>query len=328
MDARQRFMIALGLLFSFILIGMAGYMLIEKLGPLDALYMSVITIATVGYRELPDPLSPAGQIFTIGLIIFGVGSGYYAFVLLVTLVVGGELKAFRERQKMHKRIAALQGHVLICGYGRVGKMVVEQLQAQKLEFVILDNAPARLAELERAGMLFVQGDASEESALDQAGISRARVLVATLPHDADNVYVVLTARALNPQLLIIARAESTSSEAKLLRAGADRVVCPQIIGAYRIANLITRPSVVDFVDVASQGVEFQVNEYQVSPDSPWAGKSLREAAIRQQLDAIVVAIRKHTGRTLFNPSAQEQLEAGDTLIMIGQLQTADRLSQL
>jgi voltage-gated potassium channel len=218
--------------------------------------------------------------------------------------------------------------VIVCGYGRMGQLVADQLQADDRGVVIIDNNPDRLAAMEEAGLPAVGGDAAEEATLLEAGIARARCLVATLPRDSDNVFVVLTAKGLRQDLFIIARAESTTTEGKLLRAGADRVVCPQVIGAHRISSLITRPSVVDFVDVAAQGVELEIDEYKVGDDSPLAGKSLRDSALRQKVDAIVVAITRADGRTIFSPSADEVVHTGDTLILIGRLHTSGRLSQL
>ena len=327
MDAHRRFLISCIMLSVFVSAGCVGYMLIEDVGLLEAAYMTIITISTVGFKEVFN-LSAGGKVFTMVLVMLGVGSVYYASVSLVTLFVSGELRSAREKLKVQKRINELKDHIVLCGYGRVGGLVAAQLRSESTALVVLDNDPDKIAALEQAGVLCIEGDASEEASLLEAGITRAKTLVATLPRDSDNVYVTLTARGLSEQIFIIARAEATSTEGKLIRAGADRVVCPQVIGAYRISSLVTRPHVVDFVDVAAKGVELEIDEYSVSEDSALAGKSLRDSALRQKVDAMVVAIRCADGRTTFNPAPDEVVQAGDTLIMIGRLNTSTRLAQL
>lgn len=326
MDARRRFAISLCLLFGFILIGTIGYMIIEDVGPLRAAYVTVVTISTVGSEHF-NP-SDAERVFTMFLILAGVGSVYYSSVSLVTLLVSGELRSAREKLKVQKRINELKNHVIVCGHGRMGSLVADQLHAEGAHFVVIEKDPEKIAAIESEGRLSVKGDASEESTLVEAGIARADTLVATLPRDSDNVYVALTARGLKEDLLIIARAESTTTEIKLLRAGADRVVCPQVIGAHRISSLVTRPNVVDFVDVAAKGLEFEIDEYRIGEGSALAGKSLRDSALRQQVDAMVVAIKRSDGQTTFNPSADEICDVGDTLIVIGRLDTSSRLAKL
>ena len=327
MDARHRFLISCIMLSVFVSAGCVGYMLIEQVGLLEAAYMTIITISTVGFKEVFE-LSAAGKVFTMFLVMLGVGSVYYASVSLVTLFVGGELRSAREKLKVQRRINEMKGHVVVCGYGRVGKLVADQLRAAQEPLVIIDNDLEKITALESEGLLYVKGDASEEHTLLEAGISRAKTLVATLPRDSDNVFVVLTARGLQQSLFVIAWAESTATEGKLMRAGADRVVCPQVIGAYRISSLVTRPNVVDFVDVAAEGVEFEIDEYRIGADSALAGKSLRDCALRQKVDAMVVAIKRVDGQTTFNPAAEEVVQIGDTLILIGRLDTSSRLAEL
>jgi len=328
MDSHRRVLVAVALLAGSFLCGTVGYMMIEGMSFDDAAYMTVITISTVGYKEVLQ-LSPVGRVFTMGVIMIGVGCMYYASVSLVTFFVGGELRAIREKVKVQKRVNDLKNHIVICGFGRMGRIILNQLiNQQHQNIVLVDNDPEKTSEMEKEGLVFVQGDAEEESTLLKAGIDRAKTLVAVLPKDSDNVYVTLTARELKPDLFIITRAESTSTETKLIRAGADRVVCPQVIGAHRVSNLITKPNVVDFVDVAAQGVEFEITEYQVTSESSLAGQSLRESSIRQKLGAMVVAIKRSDNTSLFNPGPEEQVRAGDTLIMIGQLNMSNQLAGL
>jgi voltage-gated potassium channel len=288
--------------------------------------VTVVTISTVGNEHLDH--SDNERIFSIFLILAGVGSVYYASVSLVTLLVSGELRSAREKLKVQKRVNDLKNHIVVCGYGRMGKLVADQLKSEQASVVVIDNDPEKISELEVAGQLYIKGDACEETTLLEAGITRAKTLVATLPRDSDNVYVVLTARGLRDSLFVIARAESTTTEAKMMRAGADRVVCPQVIGAYRISSLVTRPHVVDFVDVAAKGVEFEIDEYHVDEQSVLADTSLRDSALRQKVDAMVVAVRRADGATTFNPSADVVVRSGDTLILIGRLGTSSRLAEL
>ncbi len=326
MDARRRFIVSLCLRFGFILIGTIGYMIIEDVGPLRAAYVTVVTISTVGSEHLRH--TDNERVFSMFLILAGVGSVYYASVSLVTLLVSGELRSAREKLKVQKRVNELKNHIIVCGYGRMGKLVADQLKAERASVVVIDNDPEKVSEIEAAGHLYVKGDACEETTLLEAGITRAKTLVATLPRDSNNVYVVLTARGLHDDLFLIARAESTATEAKMMRAGADRVVCPQVIGAYRISSLVTRPHVVDFVDVAAKGVELEIDEYHVDKDSVLADTSLRDSALRQKVDAMVVAVRRPDGQTTFNPSADLIVRSGDTLILIGRLGTSSRLAEL
>ena len=230
---------------------------------------------------------------------------------------------------MQKRINMLKNHIIVCGYSQMSKIMVSQLIKQKRsDLVVIEVDQDKIAELEKEGMLFVKGDASEESTLIESGITRASTLVALLPTDSENVFVSLTARELNPDLFIITRAKSVTTEAKLIRAGANRVVCPQIIGAHRVSQLITKPGVVDFVDVAATGVEFEISEYHVTSESSLSGKTLMESGLRQKADAMVVAIHKSEGGTVFNPKADVVVQEGDTLILIGRLHTSDRMAEL
>jgi voltage-gated potassium channel len=328
MNARTRFFSALGVLLSILVLGTLGYMVIEGASPLDAAYMTVITVSTVGFRETVAPATPLGQAFTMLVIMVGVGSVSFATVSLITLLVSGELQAIVSVSKEQKRVQKLSDHIIVCGFGRMGRLVASQLTDRQRDILIIDVNPERISQAQQEGLLTLRGDASEESTLVDARISHACTLVATLPRDSDNVYVTLTARGLCPHLVIIARAEITATEEKLRRAGADRVVCPQVIGANRISSLVTRPNVVDFVDVASQNAEFEIDEFQVQESSSLVGQSLRDSALRRDINAIVVAIKPGEGDTIFNPPADHVIERGDTLIIVGKPNTSSLLSQL
>ncbi len=294
---------------------------------LDALYMTAITVSTVGFKEA-FPLGSAGKIWAILVIVFGITAAALAVSSLQALIVGGELRRLMGRRKLQTRINQLNSHVIICGYGRMGRLVAREFRNRNMPLVIVDSDPTGTAQAEEDGLLYVLGDASEGEALLQAGLMRARGLVSCLPSDAANVYVTLTARGYRQDLTIVARAEQQATEPKLRRAGADRIVCPQAIGALRIANVLTRPHVVDFVDVAAKGVELEMDEYVVSDASPFRGQSLRQAALRQRAEVMVVAVKRADGTTVFSPGGDEIIQERDTLIMIGPAGASRRLDSL
>ncbi len=326
MDADKRFILSMVIVLTVLISGVVGYSFFEDVSLRQAMYMTVITVSTVGFGD--DMVKTAsGQMFTIVLITLGVGSSSYAMVSLVTLLLGGELRAVMEKSKMMKRIDSFRDHVIICGFGRMGSMVASQFYDQDRTFVVIDLDSDTIKQVQALGFAHVEGDASLEPTLEAAGIHNAAALVAVLPHDADNVYVTLTARGLKSDLQIISRAERTTTEQKLMRAGANHVICPQIIGAFRICGLITRPHVVDFVDVAARGIEFEIDEYIVTENSSLAGKTLRDADLPTRVNAIVVAIKRTSGN-VFNPNADERIEIGDTLILICEIAAKHRIAEL
>ncbi len=314
---------------SVFIIGTFGYYYIEQdlpnppgLG--DAAYMTIITLSTVGYSE-GWPLSPVGKFWTMGVIIFGIATVSYAITSLIALFVSGELRSLHERQKMEKSINQMRDHVILCGYGRMGALVVDELIRCKLDTVIIDNKPDLDHSIHSSKIPFLIGDATDEDLLRDAGVERASALVAALPHDADNIYITLTAQSLNPKMQIIARAEQPSTEPKLMRAGATKVICPQVIGARKVAALLTRPNVVDFVESVSEGIQLEMDEFVISGNSALAGKTLRESLLREKGSASVVAIKRADGETMFNPGAESILAAGDTLILVGPAGVSTRL---
>ena len=321
MTSRKRLAVSLVILSSVFWIGVIGYMVIGGLAGadaslLDAVYMVAITLSTVGLTEV-FPRTPAVQVWTVVIVFFGVTSAAVAIGSLTGLIVEGEIGRLIGSRKLESRIKHLNNHVIICGFGRMGKLLVQRLIERGVPLVVVERDPQKCRRIEQLGQLYLVGDATEEDTLHRAGIGRAKHLVALLTSDGDNVFVTLTARQMRPELHIVARAEQLSSEAKILRAGADRVISTQAIGAERIANVLTRPQLVDLVDVASKSVELEVDEFVVSNDSPIAGKSLRESNIRQAADVMVVAIRGEDGSTRFNPGANEIVQPNDTLITIG-----------
>ncbi|GJM26236.1 MAG: potassium transporter TrkA [Phycisphaerae bacterium] len=325
MSPRRRLFISISVLLLVQMTGTAGFMVLEHQPFLDSLYMTVITLSTVGYNEV-FPLDDSGRILTICIIIVGYSAVAISIANLVSIVVGGELRSHRERLRMKDRIHKLRGHTIICGYGRMGSNIALQLVREDVDCVILD--PIMSEEIEERGMLHVQGDATDDYDLEEAGIQYASSLVTCLSSDADNVYVTLSARGLCPTLKIIARAEQKSTEAKLKRAGADAVISPQTIGANKAVGLLRRPHVVDFADMAAKGVDIEIAQYQVDDQSSLAGKALKDSAIRERADVMVVAIKRADGRQVFGPGPQEVIDVDDQLIVIGRGGLSDRLERL
>jgi voltage-gated potassium channel len=300
-------------------IGVAGYMLICGMGFTDALYMTVITLTTVGYREVV-PLGPAGQYFTMALLVGGLGIVLYSATLVARDLIEGELQRVFGRRRVQRQIAHVHDHVIVCGYGRMGRIVCKELAAKPAPFVVVDRDADVLGHAEADGCLCVEGDATEDGVLTAAGIARATGLVAALSTDADNVYVVLSARELNPQLAIVARAEDERSERKLLHAGATRVVSPYVIGGHRMAHALLRPAVLDVIDLAThyRSIELQIEELQVPAGAFCDGKTVAESGVREALGLIVIAIKRAADEMLFNPASDARIEAGDRLVLIGQ----------
>jgi voltage-gated potassium channel len=325
---KNRLLPTLLLLTAVILAGTAGYVAIERWPVWDAFYMTVTTVATVGYREV-HPLSRAGQAFTLLLIFVGVGTALYAFSVLAAMVVEGGWPKYVERWRYVRMIKNLSDHYVICGYGRIGSIVAAEFTRQKMPFVIVDRDPARVLQANQHGHLAVEGDASREDTLKPLGIERARGLVAAVGTDAENVYAVLTARVMKSDLFIIARAEGEESVSKLKKAGADRVISPYRIGAVQIAQTALRPGVVDFVEIAtsSDNLELSIEEIRVDEKSKLAGRSLAEVIQRDKMNVVVVGIQHTHGRMEFNPTRDTVLHAGDLLIVLGSASMLNDLSQ-
>jgi len=325
---KTRLLPTLMLLVSVIAGGTVGYVVIEGWSVWDALYMTVTTVATVGFREV-HPLSIAGQAFTLVLIIIGVSTALYAFSMFAAVVVEGGWPKYVERWRYLRMIDQLADHYVICGYGRIGSMVASEFARQKTPFVVVDRSPEKVAEANQRGHLAAEGDASREETLKQLGIDRARGLVAAVGTDAENVYAVLSARVLKSDLFIIARAEGEDSISKLRKAGADRVISPYRIGAVQIAQTALRPAVVDFVEIAtsSDNLELSLEEIHIQPGSALAGHPLSEVIQRDKMNIVVVGIQHTHGRMEFNPVAATILHAGDHLIALGSSQVLKELER-
>ena len=316
---QKKLFLALALIIIVIAFGTAGYQLIEGWNFLDALYMTIITLTTVGYREVHE-LSSRGMIFTIVLLMVGVGTFLYALSAGAKIILEGELQELFGRKRLEKKIKELKGHYIVCGYGRMGKIICRELKAKNVPFVAIErNGDFLNNRLD--DFLGISGDATNDDILREAGIERAKGLISVLPNDALNLYVVLSARELNPDLHIVARAGEEGSENKLLRAGADKVVSPYHIGGLRIAHTILRPAVVDFIEFATKtgNIELQMEEVTIPEGSSMADKSLDQCGIGRELGIIIVGIKRHTGEMRFNPTSRSTIKAGDTLIALGEI---------
>jgi len=297
--------------------GMVGYRLIEGAGWWDAFYMTAITITTVGYREV-FPLSHAGQAFTVVLLLAGLAVLLFVLTEVGRSVLEGELEAVFGQARRLRMIGRLSGHEIVCGWGRMGQAVVAELRRARRDVVVVETNQDKVQRLQAQGVPVVRGDATSESALREASIERARGLVACLNDDAHNVYTVLTARSLNPRLFIVARAGEEGAEARIQRAGADRVVSPYQHGGVRLAHVLMKPTVVDFLDfsLASGDVGLELEQVRVSTTSPLIGRSLGELDLRHRCGVGVVAVRR--GETLApNPEAAFRLADGDVLVVLG-----------
>lgn len=295
-------------------LGTLGYIALG-LTPLDALYQTVTTVFTVGFREVGEP-DGRWKVFTIVVIVLGVSTALYTIATLFETLVEGQLTDHFGRRRMEKRIEGLRGHVIVCGWGRVGRTLTSQLEAGACEVVVIDRDPERV---KACDSLHVEGDATDDDVLRRAGIERARALVAALNTDEANLYVTLTSRSLRPDLFIVARARVDSAESKLHQAGADRVVNPQSIGGARMAALVEQPHVADFLDVVMHdgSLEFRLEEVPVPADSVLVGHSLRDAQIRDRTGALVLALRDKEGSFTTNPAPDTPISGGQVLIAIG-----------
>ena len=311
-----------------IVFGTIGFRFIEGWSLADSFYVTVQTLTTVGYGDLP-PRTMAGRGFAIMIMLIGVGGVALAATTIVQSIVQSELVSTFGQRRQSKKMNKLHDHYVICGSGRVGSHLVRDLQRANEEMVIIENDGPRAAEFAQKGLHVLVGDATIEEVLREAGVERARGLAACLPEDADNVYVVLTARDLNPKLNIVARAAEEQAEAKLVRAGANHVVAPTIIGGHRMAVSLTKPAVGEFFDSIS-GRKWGLASEQVliEAESPLVGRVLRETPIRAELDIVIISIRRRNGEMVFNPAAQTIIEAGDILIAIGQVEALTRLDEM
>ena len=319
---------ALALMVTILAGGTTGYMVIEGWGAWDAFYMTVTTVATVGFREVHE-LSRPGEIFTVALIFSGVGTAFYTATLLATAIVEGGLHRRFEERRFARMLDRIHDHFIVCGYGRIGRIIVDELHQQGMPFVVIERDPDLAHAVAERGWLAVHADASQEEVLRRVGIHRARGLIAAVGTDAENVYTVLSARVMRPDLFIIARVESDDAEHKLRRAGADRVISPYHIGATHMVQSALRPAVVDFVQLATSAghLDLSMEQVHIKENSALVGRTIVDAGIRQKFGVIVVAIKRGGGQMEFNPPPEAVLNAGDEMVVLGRPESVKELEE-
>jgi voltage-gated potassium channel len=317
------------LLAFIITIGTAGYITIEGWNIIDAVYMTVITLTTVGYGEVHE-VSKTGRLYTIFLIFLGAGFFVYAAGAVVQFMVEGRIRIILGRKRLDKKINRLKQHYIICGYGRIGRVLCKNLKTKTIDLVVIEKSQDLIPIMDEDKILYIWGDASDEANLVRAGINKAKGLVSVLPTDTDNVFLVLTARQLNPDIFIMARASYKESINKLHAAGASIVESPYNVGALRMAQKILHPTVTDFLDLAlvDQRKDIKMDEIPVSPSSDLVGVILKDSGIRQNFNLIIIAIKKADGSMLFNPSFETVIQAGDTVIAVGEDKNLLKLEKL
>ena len=323
--------LAVSIILSLIILftGTAGYMIIEDWGFLDALYMTVITISTVGYREV-NQVGNLGRIFTIFVVFTGVGFSLYVAAAVVQFMVEGRIRIILGRRRLDKKIDRLKNHYIVCGYGRIGRVLCRNLQRHPIDVIVIENDPDMIPVMDEDGVLYIPGDASDENCLIKAGIKRAKGLVAVLATDTDNVFLVLTAKQLAPDLKITARASQEGSKNKLHAAGADTVESPYEMGAASMAHRIVRPTVTNFLDLAfaHKRKDIQMEEIPVNELSDLINVQLKDSGIRQNFNLIIIAIKKPDGSMLFNPSFEAAIMPNDTVIAVGEEENLQKLEKL
>ena len=317
------------LLGAILLFGTIGYMLIEGWLFFEALYMTVITITTVGYQEIRE-VGETGRVFTIFIIFMGMGIMAYTLGMVAQTMVEFQVRSLFGRKKLGSTIKSIRNHYIMCGYGRMGRIVTQELISKNIPLLIVDSSPDAKENLESLGIPYIIDDATSEDVLMEAGIERAKGLISLVSSDADNLFITMSARGLNPNLFILVRAAEESTQKKLLRAGANRVVMPYLIGGQKMAQTIIRPTVSDFLDLAlnDDTMDLNMEELAVGEGSRLNGLNLVDSGIRQEMDIIIVAIRKNDGKMNFNPSSQTLIESGDMLIAMGRTVDLDRLSEI
>jgi len=319
------------LLATVLLIGTLGFVIIDHYPWFDAFYMSVITITTVGYSEI-RPLSQSGRIFNSFLLLFGVSIMFFAVGAITQSVIEIQFNDVFQKRRTKKMIDQLRDHYILCGFGRVGRGAAAELMRTSVPFIVVDNNADRVERAMRAGMLAVLADVSQDENLIDIGIRRARGLIAALPTDAENVFLILSAKSLNGTLKIAARVAEEGSEAKMKHAGADAIFMPYSMTGYRLAQSILRPHVFEFLDIttttSSMGLNIGIEQVEVSSHSSQTGKSLKDLQLRSEVGVIVLAIRRSGGKMMFNPPAHTNLEGGDSLIVMGASEDVQRLQNI
>lgn len=326
---KRRLQIAFMALLLIIVIGTLGFQWLEGFGYFESLYLTIVTLSTVGYGDIYAH-TWQGRLFAMVLIIFGVGTMFYAGYLLAETMLEGHIKDIMGKGRMLKMIKNIKNHHIICGCGRIGYLIAKELSAEKVPFVVIESNAEIIEKIEEEGFLYFKGDATSDKCLLEAGIKRAAGIVCVLPTDAENLYVILTAKELNPNVFILSRSEQEESEHRLLRAGANRVMSPYTLGGMRMAMAILRPAMLDFIEITTsrQSLDLRMEELPVCEGSSIIGKTLEESEIRLRFGLIIVAVKKASGKMIFNPLATYLIEKGDELIAMGEDENVRRLAQV
>lgn len=326
MMLQSRLWLAASMSIGLLVTGILGYRWLEGFTWLEAFYMTAITLSTVGYREV-QPLSPRGEIFTIFLLATGIGVVFYTAVTVAENVVQGEIQQYFGRRRMERRIHAVQGHYIVCGFGRIGEVLCRELASKPVPFVVLEHDIERSHKADALHYLVLQGDATDEALLEEAQIAHARGLFAALPSDADNVFLTLTAKELNPSIFVVSRTETQRTEQTLRNAGADRVVSPYSMGGHRMAQAALRPAVLEIIDLAThhKSLELQIEEIPVHPGSQCSGTTIGVSGLGKKPGTILVAIKRASGEMIFAPADNEIINAGDSLVALAE---AERLKEI
>jgi voltage-gated potassium channel len=325
----SRLRISIILLLAVICAGTIGYYVFEDMPVFDAFYMTIITISSVGFSEV-KPLSQVGRIITIIIIVSGISVLTYTLGQVARIFVEGELRKILGRRKLEKQISKLNNHYIICGFGRIGSIISRELSAENISFVVIEQDTEKIKQLEEDNFLYLNMDATAEEALLQAGLKKAKGIVTAVKSDADNVFITLTAKGLRSDIFVLARASDVQNESKILRAGATRVVCPYLFGGRRMAQILKKPTVVDFIDSAMMDSQLglSMEEAVVGPASDLIGKTLIDSQIRQRFGVVIVAIKKPTSEMVFNPTPMEKLESQDTIVVIGKKEDLKRMNEV
>lgn len=323
----SRLIICIGLLAVILCIGTFGYAYFESMPIYDAFYMTVITISTVGFSEV-KPLSNVGRAITIIIIISGITILTYTLGQIFKIFLEGEMLRILGRRKLEKQIAGLTNHFIICGYGRIGEIISKELVAENIPFVVIEEDSNKIDQMEKDQVIYLNKDATSDDALRKAGIAHAKGLVAAVQSDADNVFITLSAKGLQPDIFVLARASDEKNQEKLVRAGANRVVSPYLLGGRRMAQILKSPTVVDFIDTATvdSPLGLRMEEAVIGSESYIAGKNLIDSHLRKDFGVIIAAIKKPTNEMIFNPTPNEILEAGDILVAIGKTEDLKRMN--
>lgn len=329
-DALRQFRLALATLVALTALGVLGYHVLEGMSLLDALYMTVITLGTVGYKEV-RVLDDTGKVFTICLVVFGVTTVFWAGASLIQALVGEQMWHALQRKRMEKHISKLRDHFIVCGFGRMGQQIVKDLQREGVGHCVIERNPEQLPKLVAQDIPFIEGNASDDKVLKAAGIERAKGLITVAPSDEDNVFITLSARALNSRLFTAARSIQEDNEDKLRMAGANTVMSPYVMGGKRMAASVLRPNVLDFLELAmhTDDIQMIIEELRISSSSRLIEETIASSGLKSDTGVTIIAIKRASGKMIPNPVAGEMLHEGDVLIVIGtpeQLQAAEKLS--